>query len=466
MKSPWIIPVAALTVGAAGGFISGRNTATPAETAQAEEQQAQQTRVSSRGGADAGATPRKSQRNGSVEEIFRSPGNSNRIQALIDFYSGLTAEQLAEEAEKLEGLPVNERMMASFILFGRWAEEDPTAAMAYTNSMGWAGAMVRPTVLQSWASVDPENAAKYYSENPREFAMMGGMGGRGGMGGQGGASIIAAEWARQDPAAALAWASSLGTEKGEAMTSVVSEVAKADPRRAAELAASMDPADRAGAYSRIASQWGASDFSAAQSWVRTLPLDQQAAAMSSAIEGLALKDPRAAATAIASMSGDAGDGAVRATVRNWAKEDPQGAHNWVLGLGTEDAQRNGLRELMPQWVAQNPVAAMNAVNNLPAGRVRDEAAASYVMSNNLGDPQSLMSVASTIDDDGTRMRSVGMVSMRWMREDPAAARAHIQQSSDIPDGMKERLLEGRPMWGGGGDGGGGAEGQRRRGGNR
>ena len=126
------------------------------------------------------------------------PGNSNRTQALLDFYAGLTPEQLAEEAGKLESLPMNERMLASFLLFGRWAEVDPTAAMAFSSTMGMAGGFVRPTILQSWASVDPVNAAKYFAANPREFAMMDMMGG------QGASSIIASEWARQDPAAALA----------------------------------------------------------------------------------------------------------------------------------------------------------------------------------------------------------------------------------------------------------------------
>src|SRR5690606_9072733 len=113
--------------------------------------------------------------------------------------------------------------------------------------MGFAAVFVRPTILQSWASVDPENAAKYYSENPREFSMMGG--GRG----QNGAASIAAEWAKQDPQAALAWASSLnGDDKNRAMTSVVREVALEDPKKAAELAQGMAPGERGDAYGSIA----------------------------------------------------------------------------------------------------------------------------------------------------------------------------------------------------------------------
>lgn len=245
-----MVPVLTLTVGAAGGYLSGKNSAIGAGTAVAEES-TQRTRSSSRTeGSSSGPASKKTRANGtSTDQIARMPGNSTRVQALLDFYAGLTPEQLAEEATKLDRLPMGERMMAPFLLFGRWAEVDPTAAMGFSNTMGMAGGFVRPTILQSWASVDPVNAARYYTENPREFAMMDVMGGgRGPAGGQGGSSIIAAEWARQDPAASLTWANSLSTGKKEAMTAVVGEVAKSNPRKAAEMIASLDPEQRGAAY--------------------------------------------------------------------------------------------------------------------------------------------------------------------------------------------------------------------------
>jgi len=114
--------------------------------------------------------------------------------------------------------------------------------------------------------------------------MMGG--GRGPMVGQGGASIIAGEWARQDPASALAWTSGLGSGrgqwkravekgsgkgqwkravekgsgKGQVMTAVVAEVVKIDPRQAAEMLADMDAVGRGRAYQAVAEPYGAQDL--------------------------------------------------------------------------------------------------------------------------------------------------------------------------------------------------------------
>ncbi len=450
MKNPWMIPVAALVVGAAGGYITGQNVGeTGASDASGEN--VPLVRSSARAGAagaDAGGSEeaRRAARVRSFDEIQSIPGQSARIQALMDYYAGLSLGQLEDEARKLENLPIGERMLASFLLFGRWAEEDPMAAMAYSDTMGFAGAFVRPTILQSWASVDPANAARYYSENPTQFGM-----GRGGPMGQNGASSIAAEWARQDPDAALAWADSLqGREKNDALSAVVREVAAKDPAKAAEMAAAMDPDARGDAYQAIARQWGASNFSDAESWIRSLPADQQDAAMAEAIAGLSLENPELAGQKALSMpDGDEREDAISIAAGNWARTNPAEAANWVMGTGSEDAQRRAMRDIMPTWTAQNDAAALEFVTSQPAGDVRDSAAQAYVWSNRNGDPATVVRVAESITDDGDRMRTVGMAAARWMQQDPSAAGSYIQSSTAIPDRAKERLLSGEG-WGWGG----------------
>ncbi len=449
MKNPWIFPAATLLVGAVGGYISGKNTSPPSELA-GSENAASRSRSTSRDASRTADSGKRSKRPTSAAEIGRLPGSSNRIQALMEFYSGLSPDQCEEEARKLDGLPMNERIMASFLLFGRWAEVDPTAAMAFSNTMGFGGAFVRPTILQSWASVDPANAAKYYSENPREFAMMGMMGGGRGPGGQGPASIIASEWARQDPAAAMAWASSLTTDKSQAMTAVIGEVAKSDPAKAAAMIASMEGGDKAAAYRTVAEQYGASNFSDAQAWIRTLPAEAQAAALASAISGLSKSDPQAAAGQVAQMAaGDAKDRAISDVVKNLARMDPQAAADFIKQQGSAQAQRDSMRELMPAWVAQNSSAALSYATSLPAGDVQDRAYQSYVFSNSSAAPADLVRVAEAISDEGDRSRTISMTVGRWMREDAAAAKAYVSESTILSDESKQRILSGDSMWGGG-----------------
>jgi hypothetical protein len=454
MKNTWLFPVATLVVGAVGGFISGKNTSASAEAASSSDD-IRQTRSAMRADATAGtSTAKRTSRRADPEQIRKLPGNSTRIQALMDYYAGLSPDQFEDEACKLENMPMNERIMASILLFGQWAEVDPTSAMAFSNTMGFTGMFVRPTILNSWASVDPANAAKYYTANSREFAMMGMMGGgrgpMGGMGGMGGASIIASEWARQDPAAALTWAGTLTTEKSQAISAVLGEVAKSDPQKATEMLRGINDADLGDAYRSVAASYGSKNFNEAQSWIRTLPADQQAAALAAAIGGLSQNDPAAAAYQLAAMpDGNAKNQAATRVIGDWARVDPVAAANLLKSQTDENAQRDGMRQLMPTWVAKDPDAALQFANSYQAGPVRDSALQSYVWSNQSAPPSQLARVAETISDERDRSRTVGVAAARWMRESPDEAKSFIQQTDSLSDGAKERILEGGPMWGGG-----------------
>jgi len=448
MKSVWTLPAAALLAGAIGGFITGKNTReTPLESGE-NSTSTLQTRPGKSERTSLAETTRRSNRPASVEDIYRSPGNLSRLENLMRFYGGLDENQLRDEAAKLEDLPLNERMPASFLLFARWAELDPYGAMEYSNSMGIRGAFVRPTILQSWASVDPENAARYYTANPGEFMLMNI--GRGMPGGQGPAEIIATEWARQDPQSALKWASSLTSGKAEAISSVLGELAKSDPEKAATMLNQLDPEDRANAYSVIAGRYAARDFNAAEAWIRTLPQERQPEALAAAIEGLAASSPAAALAQLDRMpDGDAKDGIIPTVVGPLARTDPQAAANLIQSQVDPNLRRESMRNLMPAWTSKDPAAALAFANSQERGPVYDTAMASFVTSNNTGNPAEMMRLAETIGNERERAWSVGFTAQRWMQSDADAAREHIQQSEVIPENMRERLLDGRPAWGGG-----------------
>lgn len=454
MKNPWILPAAALLVGGAGGFFAGKNGG--ASSGSSAESSALNAR-SSRGGS-ASTTPdaARAARAKSLEEIYRQPGHLARIQELLAYYENMTPEQLEAEAGKLEGLPMNERLLASFILFGKWAETDPNGAMAYSDKMGFAGMFVKPTILQSWASLQPELAAQYFAQHPREFAMMG-MGGRGGqMGGQSAASIIASEWAKNDPEGALAWAKTLDREKGQAMTAVLREIAATDPQKASTLLASIDESERGNAVGTLARQWGAKNFSEAETWIRSLPADQQDEAMASALRGLAGQDPQLASQKVAAMAdGEEKNRALSVIAETWSRENPKAALDWLVSQGNDEATRDGMRDVMGNLARQDDAGAVAFINQQQAGDTRDEAIQTYIFNNRSEDPKAVMTLAESMTDEGDRQRAVGMAAMQWMREDANAAKDYIQQSTVISDEAKQRLQEGRGFWGGRGNNGGG-----------
>ncbi len=452
MKNTATIGIAALLAGAAGGYLAGKAGA-PESKAEAMADAAMANTKTSKRAEASGADSSKRERK--LGDILAEPGQLARMQSLMDHYAGMTKEQLESEAAKLEDLPMAQRMMASFLLFGRWGEVDPQGALAYAKTMGMGGMFVRPTILQSWASADPVNAAKYFSENPREFAQMGGFG-RGPGGGESGASVIAAEWAKLDPEAALDWANTLqGNDKNSALNSVISEMATKDPMKAAAVAATMEGDDQARAYGEIAGKWASTDFAAAEAWIQTLPAEARDRAMSDALESLASTDPAGAAAKVANIpAGNDRDRAVEDVAQAWARKDPAAAAAWVSQQQTEDPD-DAIRGVMATWANQDSAAALTWIQSQPQGELRDEATSTYIWSNSSADPKSSIQLAESISDEGARNRAIGMTAMRWMQEDREAATAYIQNSTALSDEAKQRLTEGRGGWGGRGGPGGG-----------
>lgn len=459
MKATVLGPVAALVIGGAAGFIAGKNTA-PEGAGEEVNQEARSVRRASGSSSSYGSgSASRSGRVKSIQEAMALPGQNSRLQAMMDYYAGLDPSQFEEEAAKLDDLPWSERIMVGYLLFARWGEEDPTAAMAYTKTMGFAGMFVTGTVMQSWAAKFPQDAAQYYTDNPGEFRMSGMMGGRGGRG-RGGAStaaLIATEWARQDSAGALSWASTLeGRDQRDATRSVFSQMAKDDPAEAAGMLSSLtDPEAKSDAQRSVAREWGKKDWGEAQAWISGLPADEQAGATAQALRGLADSDPAAAASHLGSIpEGGERNNAMESIAREWGKEDPAAAAAWVMESGTQEAQQESIGRVVSSWVQQDAASALSFVNEQPEGPVRDNAAASYVMANQSGDVQENLKLAETIEDERTRSRTIGMTAAGWMRQDPEAAKSYIENTESLSAESKERINNFSSRgWGRGGRGG-------------
>jgi hypothetical protein len=464
MKNTATIGIAALLAGAAGGYLAGKSGSSGTDTNAAAESAMRDTKTSARSGT-AGATDAAGSKKGarSVGEALSEPGQLARMQNLLDLYAGMNADQLAEAAGKLEDLPMNQRIMASMLLFSRWGEIDPQGALAHAANLGPAGFFARPTILQSWASTDPANAAKYFSEHPGELAGMGGFGGGPGGGGQNAASLIATEWAKLDPDAAIAWANGLtGENQTGALRSIVTELAGSDPTKAAQIASTLtNERDKAAAYGDIAEKLAQKDFASAETFIAGLPSEVRDRAMSDALNVLARTDPQAAAGKLASMAeGDERDRAISGIAEGWARQDPAAAAAWVSQQTTEDMD-DAMRPVIASWTGRDSAAALNWIQSQPQGEVRDEAIGTYIWTNRTGDPQSTMQLAESISDEGDRNRSIFMATRRWMEQDREAATAYIQQSTTLDDEAKQRIIEGGGRnWGGGGGQGGRGRGGR------
>lgn len=451
MKQHLLLSGLALAIGATGGYLVGHPSGDSAKETAPE--QVVKTRSSIReGGGESSRKSSSGRGKMTFEKASAMPGSGAKVQALLDFYGNLRPDQFEGEAAKLDRLPLGERMMASMLLFGKWAESDPLSAVAFANTMGFAGSMVKPTILQSWASVDPVAASKYYAENAKEFSMMGG---RGPFGSTNGAATIAGEWALQDPSAALQWAQSLSGDKESAISSVITQIAKGDPAKAIEMLKTVNVEDKSDMIASVALQYGSQNFADAQKWIKTLPADQQADAMSQAISGLTTTNPKEAAKQVALLeSGDAKDVAVDTVVGTLVREDPQAAGELLLKHASPEAFDAGVRSLMPTWVSKDPQAALEYANQLQDPNQKDAAKRQWVWSNNTTKSEDVVKVAEGIADDGERFSALAVATSKWLKVDKTAAQNYIQQSTFIPDDQKERFTSGQAWFGGRGGRGG------------
>ena len=313
--------------------------------------------------------------------------------------------------------------------------------MAYTKTMGFTGVFVKKTVVQSWASKHPQEAADYYAANASDFRMGSMMGGRG-RGGGSAASVIAMEWARQDSEGAMAWAKSLeGSDQSDAMKGIFRQAATDDPARAAGMLSSIsDDQARESAQNTIAREWGAKDWDATKSWISGLPADQQEAATARALRGLADTDPAAAAAEIGTLSeGNDLNDTMQSIARKWGRDDPEASAQWVIENGSESSQSDSIGSVVSSWASKDPAAALDFVNAQPEGKVRDNAASSFVIANQSGDIGQNIRLAETIGNESLRRRAIGITATAWMRQDKEAAGQYLDTTEALNDKSRARI---------------------------
>ncbi len=392
------VGVGALLVGGVGGFVlgggkSGGNTSAVTENA--------------RKSVVMDLNPSERSVVSSLAEVYEQPTQTARTQSMLDFYANLDPALFEEEARKLSSLPFSERILASYLLFSKWGETDPLAAIAHAQTMGPAGMFAMPTVLQSWASVDPQSAGTYYEENAGDFRMlrmMGGGRGRGGRGEDGVASGIATEWARQDVDGALAWAKDLENGSERAVASVISEVAREDHQAALEIAGGLEGDEQNRAYQSVAAAWAEDDWDAMSSWAKSLPED---------------------------ISSEVYDAGVSGVAENLALENPAEAMDFLIENGGENALDDSLRRVVGTYSASDPAAARDSINALDDGDVRDDAVRVFARTQLGSDPESAVSLAATIADDERRAESVTRYGQSWIRSDEEAAVSYFESSGVV-----------------------------------
>jgi hypothetical protein len=346
------------------------------------------------------------------------------FQELYGLLARRTPEEIAALARQLQSLPRNPKSEAKIAAFFKaWATLDATAAFAAATSFqpelrsaaigavldgadaSVAGTLatsinelpegIRPPSMKTnllaravgkWSQADPVAAAKFLDssdEHGINFSMAW--------------NEVASNWAAIDPVAALAWArqdakegerfamsgaitgwwkndpsaaeayvtSHLATkEDWELASTLASDMFNEDPERAKKWVSQLPNDDaRKQATLRLAIQLGFSDPAIAAKWSATLPDEERTVALAESVGMWAQQDPAAAGQWLASYDGPGRDVAVQGFTLNVASKDPATALSWAATISDPELRASSEQRIAGDWLKQNPQAAAAWIQN-------------------------------------------------------------------------------------------------------
>ena len=442
MKTSMLIAVGALLFGGVGGYLigNGGDDSNPEGDSQigVRTKKSVSSRVATVTAGSGNSAPRAARSSGGLREILSEPGQTSRIMSLLEYYSDLDPSQFESEVQKLQGLPMSQRMLAMNLLFSRWAENDPKGSWERSQQMGFPEMfMARAGAVSGWAASNPEALAQEYSNNPDEFGM-----GPGGRGRGDTAAMIAGEWAKQNPEAALKWAQTLDDrEAADAISGVFNELSQQDPQEALRMAATLDDNARGDAYESIAASWAISDYAAADQWINSLS-EGQGKVRFAAIESLANASPSQAARENTKLPAvEERDELVAEVSREWARQDAPAAFEWLTESGSEGAVEEGIGRVVGALSREDPERVLDYIDSQDAGEVRDNAVQGYVYGNRDAPAAETIRLAETISGEDDRQRAVTRVAYEWAREDPEATLQYLETTDSIGEDSRERIAE-------------------------
>lgn len=250
------------------------------------------------------------------------------------------------------------------------------------------------------------------------------------------------EAARQNPANALAMASSFASEQDrlEFLRGVYAVWSRNDPLAALDYArSSLAPGTARNETIGIAmNRWGSADPRAAWQWAEqnlSGPLKDQA--LTDLVIGWTRRAPTVASQWLAS-TGYISQPMLNAVAGTWAEQNPAAAVTWASSLTNTEARRTAEAAAVTGWAEQNPEEAAAYVEKRVSGEtgqpVTPEEAVSLagVISRIWGqsNPQEAAAWVNKLTDSAERLEAASTLAMVWASSDIQGATAWSATISD------------------------------------
>jgi hypothetical protein len=345
------------------------------------------------------------------------------------------------EADRLPDDNVGRAFRAALVR--RLVEIDPAAMVAYVNAipehenrlagavatqlelvepleaLGWAekldgrvGEAARRTALQTWARTDPLAAFAYATSLPlgdERLQLL---------------QVVATGYGRKDPDAALAWAESLPQGPASLLASVIAGISQVDPKRALDVAFLDDP------------RYLGSGFAPGRASMLSTVI---ANAVTSS--GLAIAD--IAERVLTMRDWNARNMAVATLADSWMRVDPAAAFEWVV---EKSRVPNETFDQFVRALAQSdPVMAAGYTNRV-APAMRDVWIANVAQNYARLDPPVAITWLRQYQGEPAYAAGVAAVAYRVVDYDPALAADLLSTADDSSESMRMAAQQVAETW--------------------
>lgn len=279
-------------------------------------------------------------------------------------------------------------------------------------------------------------------------------------------SAVASAWAEKDPAAAMAWAQSLGAlDRPDAFSQILSRLSQDDPKSAAQYFLKAPEWISQRMWSgQVFTSWIAKDPKEAEAWVKQLPEGaQKKKAYEAYLNGLSQVDVKAAAELLLTLPAKEtphnalwqvsyqlwsedrnqaldwlhklpeGNGRQNATsnmYNQWADEDPHEAAQYIIDHETGDNQSRAMEMVAMNWSRNDPESAWGFAQGMPSGKSRNQVMNSILTAWSSESPQKAAAMISSLPES-ERGSAVQNIAREWVQSDASAATAWV---SSLPEG--------------------------------
>ena len=194
----------------------------------------------------------------------------------------------------------------------------------------------------------------------------------------------------------------------------------------------------------IANEWARTDPAAALAWATGLPGDSQKKAVENAMSGWAEKDVDAALTALSTLPPSVHAAALPALISKAPPARIADLATRLEGLPVSPGRIEASERLMDRWSGQNPEEASAWMGRQPEGDVRDAAISRFIRWADVREPDAALLWAGSMSDPRKRLETILHVVQQLGQKAPQFVTPWLEKETRLSTEDRSNVLSRLP----------------------